>query len=232
MTIPSVDFRRSARVAAPLRQQVSEWLREAIASGEFAPGERLVERSLCERYEVSRTVVREALRHLEADGLVTTVANKGPEVARVSRADVVSLYEVRGVLEALAGRLFAERADDIAKKKLAQAIDDVAVAMKGGDMRELLASKDAFYSTLLAGADNPVVTATLRTLYVRIQIMRGLSLSAPGRGPHTLRELRAVLAAVEASDGEAAARACEVHVKAAAAVALHALDKKENHDDQ
>ena len=226
MAAESVDFRRSARVAAPLRQQVSEWLRQAIASGEFGPGDRLVERTLCERYEVSRTVVREALRHLEADGLVTTVANKGPEVARVSRADVDALYEVRGVLEALAGRLFAERADDVAKKNLAQAIDDVAVALGGNDMRDLLASKDAFYSTLLTGAGNPVVTTMLRTLYVRIQMMRGLSLSAPDRGPQTLRELRDVLAAVEASDGEAAARACEVHVKAAAAVVRLALDKQ------
>lgn len=211
-------------MAAPLRQQVSELLREAIASGEFAPGERLIERDLCQRYEVSRTVIREALRHLEADGLVTMVANKGPEVTRVSRDDVVALYEVRAVLEALAGRLFAERASPEHKRELAQAIDDVEAAMNGGDIREVLASKDAFYATLLAGSGNAIMTATLRTLYVRIQMMRGLSLSAPGRGPQTLCELREVLSAVQASDGPRAWKACEAHVEAAALIVLSQLE--------
>jgi DNA-binding GntR family transcriptional regulator len=218
--------RRATRVAAPLRRQVGEWLREDIVSGQFAPGERLVERDLCQRYEVSRTVVREALRQLEASGLVTTVANKGPEVARVTRADVVAVYEVRAVLEGLAGRLFAERAGDEDKVRLVQSVDDVAAAMSGGDIRDVLASKDAFYANLFAGAANPVITGTLRTLHARIQMMRGLSLSAPGRSEQTLQELRGIVAMIQAGDGPGAARACEEHVKAAAAVVLATLDAR------
>ena len=221
---------RKARVAAPLRHQVSEWLREDIVSGQFAAGERLVERDLCERYEVSRTVVREALRQLEASGLVTTVANKGPEVARVTRADVVAVYEVRAVLEGLAGRLFAERASDEDKVGLGETVDKVAAAMEDGDIREVLASKDAFYVHLFAGAANPVITATLRALHARIQMMRGLSLSAPGRSEVTLRELRGIVAATQAGDGPRAAIACEEHVRAAGAVALATLDARADGD--
>ena len=224
MTSPAGNVRRAGRVAAPLRQQVSQLLREAITSGAFAPGDRLIERDLCQRYEVSRTVIREVLRHLEADGLVTTVANKGPEVTRVSRADVVALYEVRAALEALAGQLFAERANAGAKLELAEAIDNVEATMISGDMRDVLASKDAFYATLLAGAENEIITTTLRTLHARIQRMRALSLSAPGRGPQTLRELRELLFAVQAGDGPRAWKACQAHVEAAASIALNRLD--------
>lgn len=227
MTSPSGGTRRSARVAAPLRQQVSELLREAIASGEFAPGDRLIERDLCQRFEVSRTVIREALRQVETDGLVTMVAHKGPEVARITRADVVALYEVRGALEALAGQLFADRASPAAKLELAKAIDHVEAAMMSGDLRDALVSKDAFYATLLAGAGNEIISATLRPLYARIQMMRGLSLGAPGRAPQTLRELRELLSAVQASDGPRAWKACDEHVKAAAAVVLRQLDQGE-----
>jgi len=225
VTSPAGNVLRATRVAAPLRQQVIELLREAIASGAFAPGERLIERDLCQRYEVSRTVIREALRQVEADGLVTMVAHKGPEVTRVSRADVVALYEVRAALEALAGQLFADRASAAAKLELAAAIDNVEAAMTNGDLGDVLASKDAFYATLLAGAGNAIITTTLRTLYARIRMMRGLSLGAPGRRPQTLRELREVLSAVQAADGPRAWKACQDHVKAASAVVLQQLDQ-------
>ena len=65
-------------VAAPLRMQVIGLLRESILTFQYVPGQRLVERELCDRYGVSRTVIREALRHLEADGLVELAPNRGP----------------------------------------------------------------------------------------------------------------------------------------------------------
>jgi len=216
---------QSARTPAPLRQEVSELLREEIALGEFAPGDRLTERELCERYQVSRSIVRETLRLLEAEGLITMVANRGPEVARATREDIVALYEVRAALEGLAAKLFAERADIEVRRELEQAVDRVEEAMRLGDKRAVLAAKDAFYSILLRGADNEILSSALRTLYVRTQMLRGISLSSAGRGPHTIRELRRVLAAIAASDAEEAGKACEEHVRAAAAVALQQLDR-------
>ncbi len=216
---------QSARTPAPLRQEISELLREEIALGEFAPGDRLIERELCERYQVSRTIVRETLRLLEAEGLVAMVANRGPEVARATREDIVGLYEVRGALEGLAAKLFAERAGIEDRRELEQAVDRAEEAMELGDRRAVLAAKDAFYSILLRGSENETLSSVLRTLYVRTQMLRGISLSSAGRGPHTIRELRRVLAAIAASDSEEAGRACEEHVRAAAAVALQQLDR-------
>ncbi|GAC1594862.1 MAG: hypothetical protein NVS3B28_25840 [Candidatus Velthaea sp.] len=73
-------------VAAPLRQQLTDVLRAAIADGQFKPGDRLIERDLCERTGVSRTSIREAFRALEAEGLIESIPNRGPVVARITRA--------------------------------------------------------------------------------------------------------------------------------------------------
>src|SRR5690606_4359359 len=96
---------RVASVAAPVRRQVAKVLREAITSGRFAPGQRLIEKDLCELLGVSRPSVREALRELESEGLIEIIPNRGPLVKRLTAADAASVYQVRAALEALAARL-------------------------------------------------------------------------------------------------------------------------------
>jgi DNA-binding GntR family transcriptional regulator len=99
------------RESAPLRKQVRDVLRAEIVSMRFKPGQRLLERELCELTGVSRTVIREALRALEAEGLVNVIPGKGPSVApQVELEEARGLYETRAVLEGLAGRNFVERA--------------------------------------------------------------------------------------------------------------------------
>ena len=93
-----------------LRQQVLDVLRNAILEARFKPGDRLIERELCELTGVSRTSVREALRHLESEGLVRNIPNKGPTVATVGLEEAQQIYEMREALEGQAGRLFAQRA--------------------------------------------------------------------------------------------------------------------------
>src|SRR5690606_29398756 len=87
-------------------------LRRAIIAGELAPGSRLVERDLCDRFAVSRGPVREALRQLSAEGLIRHEPHRGPTVETISELDVCDLYRVRGCIEGLAGETFALRATD------------------------------------------------------------------------------------------------------------------------
>ena len=82
-----------------LREIVLERMRGAILSGRFKSGERLVERTLCDQLGVSRSVVREAIRYLEAEGLVEIMANKGPMVARMDWAQAAQIYDIRMLLE-------------------------------------------------------------------------------------------------------------------------------------
>ena len=98
------------RVAAPLREQVLELLRNDIVEQRLRPGHRLIERELIEQIGVSRTTIREVLRQLGAEGLVTTIPQKGAIVAALTPEEAQDLYEVRAALEALAARRFAQRA--------------------------------------------------------------------------------------------------------------------------
>lgn len=217
------DGRKPERVAAPLRQQVVVLISEAIAAGDYRPGERLIERDLCDRFEVSRTVIREALRHLEAQGLISIVPNRGPEVATVSAAEAADLYEVRAALEELAAECFVKRATLVEKRRLTAAVDHLERQTKTGDMRAVLRAKDKFYDLLFEGAHNAIITSMLRTLHARIRVLRSLSLSAPGRGQQTTSELRALASAISDGDGALAARLAVEHVRSAADVALRQL---------
>lgn len=220
---------RVRHVAAPLRSQVLEVLRQDILAAEFEPGERLVEARLCARYEVSRTVVREVLRQLESEGLVTTVPNRGPVITELTAFDAKALFEVRGALEGLAGALFAERATAEQRERLGEVIRRFSRAYVEADLAERLVMKDEFYDVLIAGAVNPVIDSTLRGIHARVQMLRGLSVQAPGRAPETVRELAAIHdAAAVRGDAAAAREACETHVRNAAATALRELAARQS----
>jgi DNA-binding GntR family transcriptional regulator len=212
------------REVAPLRTQVIDALRQAILAAEYAPGDRLRERELCERWEVSRNVVREALRHLEADGLVTVIANRGPIVATLTRQDAEALYEARAALEAMAGRLFAERATPQQMTALRGSLRAVETAFaREDDVVGWIASKDAFYALLLECCGNTVIADLLRTIQQRVRLLRGVSLHHRGRREESVRELREVVEAIVARDGERARGLLELHVERAGRAAFDRL---------
>ena len=139
------------RTQAPVRQQTVNNLRNAIVQGRFKPGERLLEKELCKFTGVSRTSVRESLRQLEADGLIEMIPNKGPVVATISIIEAIDLYEIRQVLEGLACRLFAERADSSKIAALANTVELLKKAAREGDMKSVIDTKNAFYEIILEG---------------------------------------------------------------------------------
>lgn len=212
---------RVERTPAPVRAQVLDNLRQAIIERQFAPGQRLIERELVELTGVSRTSVREALRELAAEGLVTAVPNKGTVVASVSAEEARQLYEVRSALEALAGRLFVQNASQAQRAALLRALQRIEkLAAKGAPV---LAAKDAFYDALFEGGGNDALRAVVAGLHARVSLLRWLSLSVAGRPAQSLGELRAIVDAVLENDADAAALACSQHVEAAGRVGLQAL---------
>ncbi|MDE2573012.1 MAG: GntR family transcriptional regulator [bacterium] len=216
---------RVARVAAPLRQQITENLRRAITEGRFLPGQRLVERELCELTGVSRTSIREALRQLESEGLIKIIPHRGPVVATVSLEEAAEIYEIRAVLEALAGRLFAERATTEQRKELQAVFRELEATLKRGDASEGLRVKSRFYEILMRGSGNAALMTFLSSIQGRITMLRATSLSHPGRAAKTLQEIRILMGAIKARDGDAAWQACLDHVRSAQAVAMGILRK-------
>ncbi|MFZ5848856.1 MAG: GntR family transcriptional regulator [Actinomycetota bacterium] len=220
-----------ARVAAPLRQEITELLREAIVEGDFEPGDRLRERELCLRFEVSRTVVRESLRQLESEGLVETMANHGPVVAVLRPEDVTALYQVRGALEGLAAELFAAHATKEDHAALKSALAEVETALKSQDPRVWLAAKDGFYDVLFEGSHNSIIGTMVRGLHARMRQLRRVSLGVPGRRPQTLAELKEIVNALERGDAEEARNLATDHVRIAHDIAVQELKRQEISDE-
>lgn len=216
---------RVETVAAPVRRQVVEILRSAITSGHFEPGQRLIERDLCELTGVSRASIREALRQLETEGLIETIPNRGPLVSRLTPEDAASIYQIRGALEALAAKLFATVANDQQVQALAAAVSVLEKAYKAQELDAIVEAKQTFYYILIEGSGNSMIASILNTMNARITMLRRVSLSSPERAPASIREIRAVLRAIKRRDPEAAYAASLHHIEQAAKVALASLSR-------
>lgn len=216
-----------ARIAAPLRQQVLDELRRAIIDGEIAPGARLIERDLCERMGVSRTVVREVLRQLESEGLVGMIPNRGPVVRSLSLAEARELYAIRAVLEGLAARIFVTEASDDQTGRLLRTVEDVEAAYAGGDAKQVLAAKNRFYAVLFEAARGEVLASMTASLHARISRWRALGLTHPersaDRSAQSVDGLKQLAAAVAARDADAAERLARAEAENAAAEVFRLL---------
>ena len=216
---------RISKQAATVRAMVEAKLRHAIVSGHFRPGERLVERDLCETIGVGRTSVREALRQLEAEGLIETVPHRGPTVSTIDEDEARQLYAIRALLEGYAGEQFARHASDDDIARLEAIVAELSAAAQDPEPGRLLRLKSAFYACLMDGAGNRFVKQMLTLFHNRINVLRARSMLRPGRLQHSVEELRAICDAIAARDPAAAAMACRTHIDNAAEAALAELER-------
>jgi len=217
------------RVTAPLREQVIAAMRSAILDFHLRPGQRLVERELIDRFAVSRTTIREALRDLAAEGLVTVIPQKGAIVAAPSPEEAADLYDVRAHLESLTVAKFVERATPEQVARLRHAVDEMQklIAAAPDDTPGMLRAKDDYYEILIEGAGSAVLRQVLVTVQARVRTLRAASLGASGRPAEAVREITAILDAIERRDVEEASRLSIEHVQNAAKTALAAISVDE-----
>ena len=208
-----------------VRAIVARKLREAIMSGNLKPGQRLVERELCEMMGVSRPSIREALRLLEADGLVNTVPHRGPMVSTISLEEARQLYAARAVLEGFAGRECARLHDPAVVRKIGEALTRLKAALAESDMIAVLEAKTDFYAALIGGCQNAFIERMLKPLHDRITLLRITSMSHPKRVNKSLREVTAIWRAIQSGDEDLAERCCVDHIKAAAVAALDMIER-------
>ncbi len=148
----------------PLRDVVFQTLRQAILTGEFAPGERLMEIALADRLGVSRTPVREAIRKLELEGLVVMIPRRGAEVARITEKDLRNVLEVRCALEELSASLACERITDEEKEQLRVALDDFEKAVQNKDISEIVEKDIEFHDVIFNASKNDRLIQILNNL--------------------------------------------------------------------
>lgn len=216
------------RVAAPLREQVLDVVRQGILDFRLRPGQRLIERELMEQLGVSRATVREVVARLASEGLVTNIPQRGAIVSVLSPEEAIDIYEIRMALEALAVERFIQRAAPEQVRRLRSAFDGiVALAEADADHLEQLRGKDAFYEVLFAGAASPTLTQLLTTLQGRVRLLRWTSMSAPGRSRQIVSEIRAMVDAIEAHDTRRAKEATVSHIRNASAAALERMAEED-----
>jgi GntR family transcriptional regulator, trigonelline degradation regulator len=209
----------------PLRRdQAFERLRDAIITGHFAPGTRLIERELCEAMGVSRTSIREVLRRLEAEQLIEVEPRKGPIVARLTRKQVEEIYEVRAMLEAAIVRRFTVEASAENIAALKRINETLSRVRDQGDVVAIVNTARQFIEYMMGVVDHELIGDMLRKLNARISVARVLAISVPGRLQQSARELEIVMEAIERRDAEGAAQSLMNYVRNAGEAALKHLD--------
>lgn len=195
-------------------------LLDEIRQGRLFPGDRLRETDLADRLGVSRTPVREAIRQLEADGLVVHAPRQGATVRRLDYAEVMELYEMRAVLESTAARLAARAASDLEIDEL-EAINEALG--RAGDPNAAARLNRQFHNVLLDAAKNRFLKKSMQSLQKALLILGPTTLAEAERAEGALEEHRAVLAALKARDGAAAEAHMRAHIEAAQRMRIRAL---------
>jgi DNA-binding GntR family transcriptional regulator len=221
------DRLRIERSTKTLRTLALERMREAIMSFHFQPGERLVERPLCEQLGVSRSVVREVLRQLETEGLVQMIPGHGPAVAQPDPSRTDEIYELRALLEGIAARSCAESASDEQIESLGDALEKLLKAWSSGVPLEVMRATGNFYEELFNAAGKCIAWEIVQGLNVRINQLRSMTIASSNRREPAISEMKEIMSAIRARDGDAAERAARHHVELAWRIAQDLLQSNQ-----
>lgn len=213
------DTHRAQRTPSPagfsvtLPAMIAEQLRERVIEGEFAPGSRLNERTLCDRLGVSRTPLREAFRLLESDGLVELHPNRGAHVASLSENDIRESFELMGALEALSGELACRHITDDEVIEIKAFTFQMLACHARHDLPAYYRLNRIIHDRINQAARNSQLTQTYTTLNRRIQNLRFRSNFDDDKWNKAAREHQEMVAALEARDGARLATILRNHLR-------------------
>jgi DNA-binding GntR family transcriptional regulator len=205
------------------RERAGEIVRDAIVGGRIAPGTRLIERELCEALGVSRTVVREVIRDLEAERLIEVVPHRGPSVATLTPKMVREVYELRAELEAMFIRAYVRVATETDFADLRGILADLRAAGERRDRAALVESITRFLHHMVEVADNQVGAEMFDQLLARINMLRMMAMEAPGQIENSIVEISELVARIEARDADGAERVLRAYTAGARDSALSQL---------
>ncbi len=180
----------------PLREIVSETLRQAIQEGTLQPGERLMEIQLAQELGVSRTPIREAIRKLELEGFVVMIPRRGTYVADISLKDVSQVFEIRSALEELAAGLAAERITEEEIEHLERMLVEIGDYIEDKDMDKIVEADVEFHEVLYKASRNDRLVEIINNLREQMLRFRSISMNQPGRLAKTWEEHRQLVEAI------------------------------------
>jgi len=212
---PQVTTLETPADQTPIKHAIAAALRKAIITGELEPGEKLSEARLAERFGVSRTPVREALKELEGEDLVTVERRRGTFVTRLTRSEVMDLYDVREAIEGMAARLCAERATAATLKRIDKVMARLKKAVAAEDGDAWLTIDSDFHELVFAGAANERLTDQYRLLvqHMHRERLGYLVTRRSGRLERAYAEHEAIVRALNNRSPDGAESAMRRHVQ-------------------
>lgn len=212
-----------------LRSKVFEKLQNAIIEGHLRDGENLTEVRLSAELGVSRTLVREAIRQLELEGLVEYIPNKGAIVKGISEKDIRDIYEIRVLIEGLAARWAATGITDEELQALERALELQEFFTQKKDAEQLMKIDTLFHDIIFCACDSRPLIHVLKMFHKYVQRARSQALATPERAEKVLEEHRAILTALKEHNARQAEEMMYLHVKNARVYWLNVIngDSKE-----
>jgi DNA-binding GntR family transcriptional regulator len=196
-----------------LHARVFARIQDDILDGVYKSGDSLIETRISEELGVSRTPVREAIRQLELEGLVTVVPNKGALVTGITAKDIDDVYAIRTVIEGLAARWAAEKVTPEERDEMEEIVGLEEFYTARNDVENLLSLDSRLHRVIFKAGKSVPLTYMLGHFHNYIKKARNASLAVPGRPAEALREHRAIVAAIGRGEAEAAERAMVEHVR-------------------
>lgn len=198
-----------------LRNRIYQHLKNAILNGVYKPGESLIELKVARELGVSRTPVREAIRQLELEGLVSSIPNKGVIVEGVTEKDVEDIYTIRKMIEGLAARWAAEKITPEQLKELKDVLDLMEFYTQKGEIDKVSELDTQFHDIIFRACQSRPLESVLSHFNHFIQRARLVSIKSIGRAQVSLEEHKKIYEALEKRDPEEAEKAMISHVEKA-----------------
>ncbi|WP_158609079.1 GntR family transcriptional regulator [Pusillimonas sp. NJUB218] len=206
------DSRKPSNRSASMTDHVKEAIESDIHNGNLLPGDALDEARLCERFNVSRTPVREALLQLSVQGLITIVPRSGIYVARLSLPELFAMYELLAELEGICAKFAALRMSRSEVATLRAAHEDAALSRNSKDPAAYGAANARFHALIYEGCHNPFLKSQVALIRKRTQVYRQNVFENIARIARSHEEHGRVVAAIEAGDAETAAEEMRKHI--------------------
>ena len=208
----SSDFQIQMNEFLPLRDVVFNTLRQAILTGELKPGERLMEIHLANKLGVSRTPIREAIRKLELEGLVTMIPRRGAEVAQITEKSMNDVLEVRRAVDALCVELACERITEEALHRLKVACDEFAEQVKTKDVKKIAQADVALHNIIVEATGNQRLISLVNTLSEQMYRYRFEYIKDFSQHESLIEEHRVIYESIVKKDKKTAADAAKLHI--------------------
>jgi DNA-binding GntR family transcriptional regulator len=209
-----------------LHQELADQLRDLIVSGELEQGKKVPEKDLCSHFGVSRTPLREALKVLANDQLISLKPNRGAWVTPITRANVGEIYPVMGALEGLAGEMACARLSNAGIARIKGLHQKLEKTYGAQDRAGFFEVNQNIHEEIMIGAENQTLSAQFQSLAIRIRQARYLAPVSAEQWALTFSEHEEMIACLEARDGPGLARVLRTHLEHKAATVIAWLDQK------